>query len=419
VSALVARVPLRRNRPFAVFCASQTVSAIGDGVSLVALPLLVLDATGSVAKMGLVTAAGTVGYIVAGAFGGVVVDRFDRRRLMVVTSVLQAVAYLAVPVAWAVSPQVWLLFVVMPAGAVLGTTFQVGYVAVLPTLVAGDQLTSANGALQSGLAAGGIGGSAVAGVLCAVLGPATAVGVDAGTFVVAALGVLAIRLPGPARPADSAGPLRWPDYLAGLRFLWATPVLRALTVLLSVQTFITLGVTDLMIFHLRHDLRQPAPVVGYVLMAASVGTLAAGMCVGRLRRRFGFPACWIGSGVLAGVAVAMLGYTRSAVPAAVLAAGFLGSITIGGTCSMSLRQEITPPHLLGRVTAAFWTSHYLLGPLGAALLTAAAGRYSVATVCLAAGVVLAGSALAGLGTAIATPRWWRGVWCRTRRAPAR
>lgn len=403
MSELEAQVPLRRNRPFVVFCGSQTISAIGDAVSLIALPLLVLDATGSVARMGLVTAAGIAGYVVAGAFGGVVVDRFDRRRLMVVTSILQALAYLAVPVVWAVAPQVWLLFVVVPVGAVLGTTFQVGYVAVLPALVSGDQLTSANGVLQSGLAAGGIGGSAVAGVLCAVLGPATAVGVDAGTFVVSALGVLAIRLPGSTGPTDTAGSLRWADYLAGMRFLWATPVLRALTVLLSVQTFVTLGVTDLLIFHLRHDLGQSAPVVGYVLTAASAGTLVAGVCVGRLRRRFGFSVCWIGSGVLAGAVVTVLGYTQSAVLVAVLAAGFLGSITIGGTCSMSLRQEITPAHLLGRVTAAFWTSHYLLGPLGAALLTAAAARYSVATVCLAAGVVLAGSALAGLGTAVAAP----------------
>lgn len=403
MSVVTTQVPLRRNRSFVVFCGAQTVSAFGDAVSLVALPLLVLDMTGSVARMGLVTASGVAGYVIAGAFGGVVVDRFDRRRLMVVTSFLQALVYLAVPVVWAVAPQLWLLFVVVPAGAVLGTTFQVGYVAVLPALVAGDQLTSANGVLQSGLAAGGIGGSAVAGVLCAVLGPATAVGVDAGTFAGVALGVLAIRLPGPSRPAASAEPLRWPDYLAGLRFLWATPVLRALTVLLSVQTFVTLGVTDLLIFHLRHDLGQPAPVVGYVLMAASAGTLVAGMCVGRLRRRLGFSACWIGSGVVAGFAVAVLGYAQSAALVAVLAAVFLGSIMIGGTCSMSLRQEITPAHLLGRVTAAFWTSHYLFGPLGAALLTALAGRYSVATVCLAAGVVLAGSALAGLATAVATP----------------
>jgi MFS family permease len=400
VSTVAAPVSLRRNRRFAVFCGAQTVSAVGDAVSLVALPLLVLDATGSVARMGLLTAAGTAGYIVAGAFGGVLVDRFDRRRLMVATSALQALVYLAVPLVWMVAPQVWLLFVVVPVGAVLGMTFQVGYVAVLPALVPGDQITAANGALQSGLAAGGIGGSAMAGVLCAVLGPATAVGVDAATFVASALGVLAIRLPRSAGPAGPAGSLRWPDYLAGLRFLWATPVLRALTLLLSVQTFITLGVTDLLIFHLRHDLGQPAPVVGYVLTAAAAGALIAGVCVGRLRRLFGFAGCWIGSGVLAGAVVAALGYTRPAVLVAVLAAGFVGSTTIGGTCSMSLRQEITPAHLLGRVTAAFWTSHYLLGPVGAAVLTAAAARYSVAPVCLAAGVVLAGSALAGLGTAI-------------------
>ena len=430
MSAVAAPASLRRNHRFAVFCAAQTVSAVGDAVSLVALPLLVLDATGSVARMGLLTGAGTAGFVVAGAFGGVVVDRFDRRRLMVVTSVLQALVYLAVPLVWMVAPQVWLLFAVVPAGAVLGTTFQVGYVTVLPALVAGDQLTSANGALQSGLAAGGIGGSALAGVLCAVFGPATAVGVDAATFVVAALGVLAIRLPpspGPAGstgPAGSAGPagqagsparsLRWPDYLAGLRFLWATPVLRALTLLLSVQTFVTLGVTDLLIFHLRHDLGQPPPVVGYVLTAASAGSLIAGLCVGRLRRRFGFAGCWIGSGVLAGVVVAALGYAQSAVLVGVLAAGFTGSITIGGTCSMSLRQEITPAPLLGRVTAAFWTSHYLLGPAGAAVLTAAAARYSVPTVCLVAGLVLAGSALAGLGTAITTP-----PRARPRRPPSR
>ncbi len=404
MSTVAAPAPLRRNRPFAVFCAAQTVSAVGDAVSLVALPLLILQATGSVARMGLLTAAGVAGYIVAGAFGGVVVDRFDRRRLMVVTSALQALVYLAVPLAWVVAPQVWLLFVVAPAGAVLGMTFQVGYVAVLPVLVTGEQITSANGVLQSMLAAGGIGGSAVAGVLCAVLGPAAAVGVDAATFVVSALGVLAIRLPRSSGSPGSAGALRWPDYLAGMRFLWTTPVLRALTLLLSVQTFITLGVTDLMIFYLRHDLGQPAPVVGYVLTAASAGSLAAGVCVGRLRRRFGFAACWIGSGVLAGAAVAALGYTPSAVLVAVLAAGFTGSITIGGTCSMSLRQEITPADLLGRVTAAFWTSHYLLGPLGAAVLTAAAARYPVPAVCLVAGLILAGSALAGLGTAIAGPR---------------
>jgi MFS family permease len=393
MSAVAGSVRLSRNRRFVVFCCTETISAVGNAISLVALPLLVLDTTGSVAKMGLLTAVGTAGgYIVASAASGPVVDRFDRGRLMAATAVLQAVAYLVVPVVWLIAPQVWVLFVVMPTGAVLGITFQIGYVTVLPALVADDQLTSANGILQSWLAASGIGGSAAAGLLCSFLSPAAAIGVDAVTFLVSALGILMLRLP---RSADLSESLHWSDYLAGLRFLWKTPVLRAMTVLLSVQTFVTLGVTDLMIFHLRHDLHQPSPVVGYVLTVASAGSLVAGLCVGWLRRRAGFAVSWIGSSVLAGAALCPLGETRPAILVGVLAAIFVGSTTIGGTCSMSLRQQITPANLLGRVTAAFWATHYALAPVGAAVLTAAAGQYSAAAVCLAGGVVVAVSALVG------------------------
>ncbi|SNT61345.1 hypothetical protein SAMN05421812_11370 [Asanoa hainanensis] len=61
---------------------------------------------------------------------------------------------------------------------------------------------------------------------------------------------------------------------------------------------------------------------------------------------------------------------------------------VAGTCSMSLRQEITPDHLLGRVTSAFWTVHYLPGPLGAPLVTFAAARAGVPAVMLVLGLGL-------------------------------
>ncbi len=64
-----------------------------------------------------------------------------------------------------------------------------------------------------------------------------------------------------------------------------------------------------------------------------------------------------------------------------LAALYLGCASVAGICSMSLRQQVTPDHLLGRVTAAFWTIHFSLGPLGAALLTWTAGHYGVMPAC--------------------------------------
>jgi hypothetical protein len=67
---------------------------------------------------------------------------------------------------------------------------------------------------------------------------------------------------------------------------------------------------------------------------------------------------------------------------------------------MSLRQEVTPPHLLGRVTSAFWTLHNSLGPFGAAALTAASARYGVTATCVVAGTACVAIAVCALATPI-------------------
>lgn len=65
---------------------------------------------------------------------------------------------------------------------------------------------------------------------------------------------------------------------------------------------------------------------------------------------------------------------------------YLGCVSVAGICSMSLRQQVTPDHLLGRVTSAFWTIHFSMGPVGAAVLTWGAARYGTTPVFVLAGV---------------------------------
>ena len=96
----------------------------------------------------------------------------------------------------------------------------------------------------------------------------------------------------------------------------------------------------------------------------------------------------------------MVGVNRTLVVVAGLITVFTFSLGVGGVCSMSLRQEVTPNELLGRVTAAFWTVHYALAPIGAALLTALAGRVGASAVCVAAGVGCVAIAAAALLTPV-------------------
>ncbi|MBO3750826.1 MFS transporter [Streptosporangiaceae bacterium NEAU-GS5] len=370
---------VRVRRGLGVLWATEVVSVVGSSFTLVAMPLLILAATGSVAQMGLLTGVGTAGSLVTGLVGGMIVDRMDRRWLMVGCNVARFALLGLVPL---LGPKLWLLYAVTALSAGFGMLFQIAYVAVVAGLVGKADMTRANGRMEATYALASVLGPVLAGLVAGRFGPSAAIAVDSISFGVAGLALCVLRIPRTER-APSSGALA--DFLEGARFLWAQPVLRTMTFLLTPVIFLSLGLTDILIFHVRHDLQQGGQVVGYVLTAAAAGTIAGGALVGPLRARLGFSRAWIGSQVLIAVLIMALGLTQNAILAGIVAAGFSFGITVGGICSMSLRQQITPAHLLGRVTSAFWTIHFSLGPVGAAVVTGLAGNLGIRTTCLLVG----------------------------------
>jgi MFS family permease len=386
------RRPLWRDRNFAIFWSAQTLSVAGDSFAAIAVPLLVLRVTGSVALMGLLTGAGGVASVAAGFGAGILADRLDRRQLLIWCDIARMVLYGIIPLAWAIGRPVWLLFAVLPVCEAIGMVFQVTYVTVVRNLASAEQVTEANSRLFATATAASVLGPLLAGVVSGVFGPAAAIGVDAASFAFSAAGSYLIRLrPAAAEPTleSAAGTRRrsraWRDLLAGAGFLWRQPVLRALTILLTLYVFLTYGLTNVLIYQLQHDLRQSYTTVGFVLAVAAAGSVAGSVFVARLRRLLGFGACWIGGVAVCGIAIAFLGATGIVPVIAILAGVYLCCEAVSGICSMSLRQQVTPDHLLGRVTSAFWTIHFALGPAGAALFAWAAGRYGVTPVFAASG----------------------------------
>lgn len=380
--------PLWRQRDFGVFWAAQTLSVLGDSFALIALPLLVLEATGSIARMGLLTAVGGAAAVLAAVFAGAVVDRVDRRKLLIGCDLVRMGMYGLVPVVWLFGPQIWLLYVVLPLCEAVGMLFAVGYVTVVRSLVGTEQLTEANGRLNATAAAAGVLGPLCAGVVAGWSGPATAIGVDAASFGVSAACVAFVRFrPRPADDAPATGrrPGLRQDLRTGIAFLYGHPVLRSLTVLLCGFSFLTLGLNDLVIYHLKHDLGRDDGTVGTVMAIGALGTITGALLVARARRRLGFGPTWTGSVAVCGLAFAGLGRVTEVPAVALLSAVFLACVGMAGTCSMSLRQEVTPEHLLGRVTSAFWTLQYSVAPVGAAVLTWAAEHHGTTPVALAAG----------------------------------
>lgn len=382
--------PLRKDRNFVLFWILQAVSFAGDSLTTLAVPVLVLQLTGSVFQMGLVTAAVGALWLVSGVLAGSIVDRFDRRTVMIVCDVVRAALYGSVPLVWLIDPHIWVLYAAMPLGAAAGMVYQVAYITAVPSLVGRERITQANGLLAATYAVAGITGPAVAGVLFTVLHPASVIGIDAASFAVSAVAMSFVRLGSREAGPERESPIR--GFVTGTRFLWRNPVLRTITLLLAGVLFLTYGLDDLLIYHLKTDLGQSSGAVGLVFAIGAAGTVVAGSIVPVLRRRLGFGACWIGAYALTAVAIASAGSATVVPVIAGLVAVILFCQGIAGTCSMSLRQEVTPDHLLGRVTSAFWTIHYLPGPIGAPLITLAAANLGVPAVTLLLGVGLLGIA---------------------------
>ena len=321
--------------------------------------------------MGVVTALYGVGSPVAGIVGGPLVDRVDRRKLMIRCDLGRFAHSLMVPLGWwLLGPQLWLVYLVAVLGAALAMVFGVASITAVANPVDKDQIAAANGRLQASYALAFAVGPLLAGLLSERYGTATAIGVDACTFLVSAASLAVVRLRRAAaeRPWEEGG--RSQEFLAGVRVLIEHPIFRWLTILTGGLAFAATGITDLLIYYVKEDLGQSDRVVGLVFGVASLGAVVSGLLVARLRLRFGWGACFVGGLVAQGVALLAIGVAPAVAAIGVLRARSVFGDATRGVPTMTLRQELTPDHLLGRVAAAFWTVFSVPGPLGALALTA-------------------------------------------------
>jgi MFS family permease len=382
---------------------------MGDAFSNVAMPLLVLRVTGSVAQMGAVSGASTMAQLFGGLLAGPVVDRLDRRRVLIGCDVVQMVLGASIPVMWWLATPgewhrfaMWLIYPVVVASSVLISLSTVGLHAAIPQIVGPDELLRANGRLTVAVEVAYGCGPMIAGVTVAALGEPSAIGINALTYGVSALAWCWVRLRPVASSAydePAASPVR--TRLAGLRFLWHDRQLRGLTQLELGNGFLIAGSTSLFIYYVSHDLGAGSVLVGLLLTLASGGAVLAALAAPWLRTRWGLGRTWLAALGVEGLALACVGVTRSLWGIAALAVVFaLGQIT-AIILATTYRQERSPDTIRGRVTASVLTIMLAARGTGAVLSTTAASRFSARDVFVAMGVAVL--VLAAVGTRMPLP----------------
>ena len=356
---------------FAKVWTASAVSNVGDGVTLIAGPLLVAQLTGD---PGLVAGAAFVQqlpWLLFALVSGAFVDRLDRRRLVVVVNLARsgALAGLAVAVATdtVTIPLIYAVFFLLGTGETLADT---AYAAIVPTLVPDAQLERANARLMATFVVGNQLAAKPLGAYLFVAGAAVPFGFDAMTFLVAAALLAAVRWRSlPPDPTPSAPSSLRADIAEGLRALWERPAIRLLAICLCVMNVLFCAAFATFVLYAQRRLGLDEIGFGVLLAVWALGGLAGAWLAPRLRDRVG-PGVLLRAGLVIETATELvLALTRSPVVAAATLVVFGAHSMVWGVITASLLQRLVPDRLRGRVGSVFG----LLALGGAAVGTLAGG----------------------------------------------
>jgi predicted MFS family arabinose efflux permease len=384
---------LFRNPRFAWLFTAQTLSVMGSqlgGFAVTVVAVVMLSATEG--EMGILNAANTAAFLVVGLLAGAWVDRWVKRRVMIIADLVRMVMMALIPILYfAGSLQIWHLIII---GAVVGVAtvfFDVAYQSVIPILFKSEHIAPANSALETSSQISHISGPPIAGSLIAFMTAPVVLIFDAVSFGISALTLSFIKDDEKPKPLEDRRPLH-KEIAEGVKFVWNEPIIRAVSFCTSsTNLFNTIGTTLMGIYVLR-ELEISLPVFGLIMTIAGVGGLLGASLSAKL-------ADWIGEGQL--IAISAFGSAAAfmMVPLTGLVDHFWAPFILAAIefaisffvltyniTQVSARQRICPKPLLGRMNASIRFFVWGVMPIGALLAGVLGTAFGAFTTIIIGGV---------------------------------
>jgi MFS family permease len=390
--------PLRTSRDFRLLFISGVITYLGSMITYVAIPFQVATITGSYVAVGLIGLAELVPLVVFGLYGGALADSVDRRTMVIATEAASAVA-VAVLLANSLlaSPQIWTLYVVAMVLAAIDGLQRPSLDAMLPRVVAHDQLAAA-GALNSfRWQFGSIVGPAVGGILLAMGGAAAAYAVDVISFVISIvllLGVRSIRASG----IDERPSLR--HVLAGISYAWSRKDLMGTY---AVDLIAMIFAFPYALFPFLAEALGAPWSLGLLYSAGAVGSLAVTLTSGWTGSVHRHGRAIVLAAMAWGLSIALVGVTTSLPLVLLFLAIAGGADMISGIFRGVMWNQTIPDDVRGRMAGIELLS-YSIGPLLGQVRSSTAASLTSLRMSFISGGVLC---VIGVGlSAIALPSLW-------------
>ena len=357
----------RLGRRFGYLLTASAVSNLGDGLVGAALPLLVATLTRDPVLVAGATLAGRLPWLLFAVPAGALVDRMDRRRVMISVNLVRAL--LVGILTWTIATGDVTLLLVYVIGFALGTAetfFDTSSEAIVPLIVERERLPDANARFQVFEWAGNAFVGPPLGAALFAAAAALPFGLDAASFALAAGLIALISVDARSRSTRTEASLR-KEVLEGLTWLWRQPVLRTLALMAGVTNLVTFGIIAIFVLFAQDVLRIDETGYGILLATLGVGGLVGAVFAPRVVQRVGPGVAAQSTIVIGAVLNVIIGTTSNPWVAGATLLIYGLSITLWNVVSVSLRQSITPDELRGRVAGASRLVTWGAQPVGAAL----------------------------------------------------
>jgi predicted MFS family arabinose efflux permease len=356
---------LWRNRDFLLLWGGQAISTLGSSISGIVYPLLTLAITNSPAAAGVATALGSLPYLIFSLPVGALIDRWDRKRVMILCDLGRTISVVSVPIALALGLlTIWQLYLTAFIEGTLFVFFNIAEVAALPRVVVKTQLPAATAQNEATGGAAMLLGPPLGGLLYQTIGRGVPFLFDAVSYLVSVISLCFIRTRfQEQREAGAPRNLR-AEIREGVTWLWRQPLIRFMAFLTGGCNLSNAGVFLIMIVLAKNQGANEA-AIGAMFSVGAVGGIIGSIIGGPIQRRFRFGqvipvTLWLQALLFPLLAVAPNPWAIGAI-----FAGIYLVTPVYNVVQFSYRLALIPDALQGRVNSSFRLIAYGFQPLGA------------------------------------------------------
>lgn len=338
------------DRNVALYFCGTIISKLGDKIYILAIPWLIYELTQSSVSMGAMFLVQTVPFIFISPIAGILADRYSRRKLLIVSAMLQALLIGMIPLLYHLSLlKIGHIFLLGFLIASVGACYSVVNSTIIPQLFDKEKLIKINSFFQFIDTSSVLFGSVLAGILITKIGVYQVLIVNALSFGAIILAILSLKFLKEMKPqaikTNSFEQLR-----EGAQYLWNHPILRPLTLLILLANIANGALVSMLVYFSRDKLSLTSEQIGWVYAGAAITQILAIILVNYMGKKEKTLNIMLGCLIVSSIGIVLVSFSWNWISLLIAIAVQSAPVIMFNVLNRTLRQKIVPSYIFGRVS---------------------------------------------------------------------